>query len=379
MVTQKQNKFGNKLPMNRNGNFKGNGNANGNRRFKQGRMGQKFMGFNGRNGGGGMNNIQLPSNMGTMYNTNQMLDNPGYMDFNEPSPCPPPVQQIQPSPNKIQHLRNNRRNQQNRQANGNGNWPQNRRQGMHNGMQMNHNQKNNFRGNGPIQGRMRSMPIPPMPMRPPLPPPPMNMNGRFGMRPPPHQMSRPLPPPPMGCPPINPLGVLPMINMRRGGMQPNGRANRKGKGNLRNSKGNVRNRRRNGKQNKGNKGGKQQQQTYSLEKPWVNDEIREAHKQKEELQNKLKGNKNDELFAEFKIQRDKFVSLYTEAMNVYNEAQKNADNINQTPEKQEESNETNITTEKNDITMEGESQVNSVVDISDLKFTYLSDIHIQLI
>lgn len=56
---------------------------------------------------------------------------------------------------------------------------------------------------------------------------------------------------------------------------------------------------------------------YVLEKPWVNDEIKEAHDKKVDLENQLKGKKNDEIFAEFKVQRDKFVALYDAAKAEY--------------------------------------------------------------
>lgn len=52
---------------------------------------------------------------------------------------------------------------------------------------------------------------------------------------------------------------------------------------------------------------------YPLDKPWVTEEIREEHKKKEDIENRLKGNKDDKLFAEFKVQRDKFVKMYETA------------------------------------------------------------------
>lgn len=83
---------------------------------------------------------------------------------------------------------------------------------------------------------------------------------------------------------------------------------------------------RNGKNPKGQKilkngrriKGRRNQDRYQLNKPWVTDEIKAAHEKKVELANQLKGNKNDELFAEFKTKRDEFVKLYDAARTEYN-------------------------------------------------------------
>lgn len=64
--------------------------------------------------------------------------------------------------------------------------------------------------------------------------------------------------------------------------------------------------------------GRRNQDRYQLTKPWVTDEIKTAHEKKVELANQLKGNKNDELFAEFKAKRDEFVKLYDAARTEYN-------------------------------------------------------------
>lgn len=64
--------------------------------------------------------------------------------------------------------------------------------------------------------------------------------------------------------------------------------------------------------------GRRNQDRYQLNKPWVTDEIKTAHEKKVELANQLKGNKNDELFAEFKTKRDEFVKLYDAARTEYN-------------------------------------------------------------
>lgn len=66
------------------------------------------------------------------------------------------------------------------------------------------------------------------------------------------------------------------------------------------------------------KGRRNQGDRYQINKPWVTDEIKAAHEKKVELANKLKGNKNDELFAEFKAKRDEFVKLYDAARQEYN-------------------------------------------------------------
>lgn len=64
--------------------------------------------------------------------------------------------------------------------------------------------------------------------------------------------------------------------------------------------------------------GRRNQDRYQLNKPWVTDEIKAANEKKVELANQLKGNKNDELFAEFKAKRDEFVKLYDAARTEYN-------------------------------------------------------------
>lgn len=52
---------------------------------------------------------------------------------------------------------------------------------------------------------------------------------------------------------------------------------------------------------------------YPLDKPWVTEEIKAEHDKKCELAERLKGNKDDALFAQFKEQRDKFVKMYDAA------------------------------------------------------------------
>lgn len=94
----------------------------------------------------------------------------------------------------------------------------------------------------------------------------------------------------------------------------NGKANGNAKGrNLKNQKGS-----KNLKGGRKLKNGRRNQDRYQLNKPWVTDEIKAAHEKKVELANQLKGNKNDELFAEFKTKRDEFVKLYDAARTEYN-------------------------------------------------------------
>lgn len=52
---------------------------------------------------------------------------------------------------------------------------------------------------------------------------------------------------------------------------------------------------------------------YPLDQPWVTDEIKAEHDKKVQLADRLKGNKDDALFAQFKEQRDKFVKMYDAA------------------------------------------------------------------
>lgn len=190
----------------------------------------------------------------------------------------------------------------------------------------------NNRG-GPFRG-----PLPPPRMhpmmamgRPPMPPlmPPPPINGRFGPRPmlPPPLMGRPphpgmpLPRPPLGMPlPPPPRPLLAPRNANPIGGSPI----RRTKTNRRNNRNNKKNKAKKpnapGTAGASNTAGPHQKKSilnkpnqYALDKPWVNDEIKEACKKKEDLETKLKGNRNDQLFAEFKIQRDKFVTMYEAA------------------------------------------------------------------
>lgn len=108
----------------------------------------------------------------------------------------------------------------------------------------------------------------------------------------------------------------PARNSSGGGGAGNKLANAKGGNVKRNLKGGqkgqkvVKGRKLKGRRNQGDR--------YPINKPWVTDEIKAAHEKKVELANKLKGNKNDELFAEFKTKRDEFVKLYDAARQEYN-------------------------------------------------------------
>ncbi|XP_023037223.1 DNA-binding protein K10 [Drosophila willistoni] len=167
------------------------------------------------------------------------------------------------------------------------------------------------RGMGP--GPRGNQPYPPMPfqtqmppMRGPLPPPPpipppafMRRNGRMGGGPPPP----PMPPQMMG-----PRGIPPMggpFNMPINGIggkikKPNHKLIKqvvKGKSTIKTLKNLV--------------------NQYPIDKPWVHKELLAAYNTKLDIENRLKGNKDDELFAQFKVQRDKFVAMYESARENY--------------------------------------------------------------
>lgn len=162
----------------------------------------------------------------------------------------------------------------------------------------------------PRRMRPPTMGPPPIPMRS-MPPPPIN--GRFhgprhNMPPPPPPMLRPHPI--MAMPQHAPMGPPRFLMGPMGPRNVAGHPMRRNKNNRRNNR---------SKQNLSNNGGggggnnrnrRIQINKYDINKPWVTVEIREVFDKKVELENKLKGNKNDQLFAEFKIQRDKFVKMY---------------------------------------------------------------------
>ncbi|XP_055716789.1 DNA-binding protein K10-like [Phlebotomus papatasi] len=322
--------------------------------------------------------------MGAMFNNNynqasQMMDNPGYMDFNEPAIRPPmgvgggnnqggPPAKVQNkmgggAGNMQQRKPGNRQMVQNQQNRRRQHMPPQRpQQGGGGGMgggggaggnmggggggggggwgnqqprmpqtPPNMNQRPGppgppFRG-GPMPPRMHPHPM--GPSMPPFHPPPMN--GRFmgfGPRPGPPM------PPPMG----NPWPPMPgMPRPMPGAMGPprplmgGGGGNRPNAGNVAGNR--MRRQQQNNNQKTqrkptkakgkmkpgvtGKKPNNQPQNQYSLDKPWVTQEIKDQHQKKLDLQNQLKGNRNDELFAKFKSERDKFVALYDAAKAEY--------------------------------------------------------------
>uniref|UniRef100_A0A1Q3EYV3 Putative k10 protein n=1 Tax=Culex tarsalis TaxID=7177 RepID=A0A1Q3EYV3_CULTA len=263
-----------------------------------------------------------------MFTVNQLDDNPGFLDFNEDVQIPPtPAQKAAASAAESTEVAATASGD-----GGKGKGGPNRK--------VNPNQKRFRNGNmrrmppgGPAVWGPPIPPMPPMfpmgggrrnggPFYPPPPPfrvPPMGMrgmrggpmmppppNGRFGMGPMPMMPPRPMMPmPPMrgwNGPPMrrNPNGKLPPPGVGRPGkLGPKG-----GAAALRNGK--------------GKKGAKAKEpakprEEYPLDQPWVTDEIRAEHDKKVQLADRLKGNRDDALFAQFKEQRDKFVKMYDAA------------------------------------------------------------------
>ncbi|EDV99632.1 DNA-binding protein K10 isoform X2 [Drosophila grimshawi] len=161
-------------------------------------------------------------------------------------------------------------------------------------------------------------PMPPMrcpmpPMGGPPPPPFMRRNGRGGLNHPPlpppplmgpHRMGPRMPPRsmPPGCPGPGPYSMGHMNGNMNGGKikKPNPKLIKqavKGKSTIKTLKNLV--------------------NQYPIDKPWVNDEIRAVHDAKLDIENRLKGNKDDDLFAQYRVQRDKFVSMYEAARETY--------------------------------------------------------------
>lgn len=160
-------------------------------------------------------------------------------------------------------------------------------------------------GPGPMNGRLpfrgRMPPIPPMmnmnPMRP-MPPPLRSQfrNQKF------NQQNKPI---------KKNLTKIDKNNKQQG---PGPKNNQMRKNNRNFKKGdNRKNKSRNQKK---------QQPAYPLDAPFVTVEIKAEHDKKEEILQRLKGKKDDQLFAEFKQQRDLFVKMYDEAKKVYEEANK---------------------------------------------------------
>lgn len=281
--------------------------------------------------------INVGNCFGAMFNPNQMMDNPGYMDFNEPDigspllfPPPPPPQQMLRSNGGSMRLPPMPSNGNKKSRINNRRVPLQRRRQWGPPMNMPPvpSMLNQRMPPGGFRPPPRMHPMGP-PMRPPMPlmvPPPHN--NRFGPRPPipPPLLGRPpmhMPRPPLGLggpipppPPPRPLPLMPRSNGIGGGINGNSgpqmRRNKNNRRNNRNSKKNKIKKNTNNiitkKQNHINNSNK-----YPLDKPWINDEIKNEFNKKLDLENKLKGNKNDQLFAEFKIQRDKCVTMYEAA------------------------------------------------------------------
>lgn len=290
-----------------------------------------------------------------MFNVSQIPDNPGYLDFNLPTPPTSAnnnasgIRSVNDKStndtgsigaatqqNKKKNNKNKQRNkppaqQQNILQNGGGWKNRNQQNGSvavannarFNGVARNFQPMGNRRSNrlmGPMGGPRGGMgvmgpQIPPMGFQPPMipPMPPMARGGP----PIPPPMGGPLPPPFMrrGNGPLPPP-IPPMLPPRMArGMPPvpfNGPITGPGKINKK------------VKLNKKVTKGKSTIKTlknlinqYPLDKPWVTDEIRGEHDKKVDIENRLKGNKDDELFAQFKVQRDKFVAMYEAAREEY--------------------------------------------------------------
>ncbi|XP_067637946.1 DNA-binding protein K10 [Eurosta solidaginis] len=314
----------------------------------------------GNNGGGGGPGFGGGPGIGgdfnqMMFNASQIPDNPGYMDFTNPSPSGGGGNGMGQMQQKKKNNKNKQKGKQqqaqfqhpqrNQQAqnNGVGNWNTNKGnqfQGPNMGNNNRFNNGNNGGGprnfnnaglmqNGPNRGRgmgprsgpgprgnvgmppmsphgFQSPMIPPMPPmgRGPMPPPPM------GPQPPPRFLRRsgrmgPMPPIPPQIPPMIPPRMprsMPPAPFNNAGKvkKPNTKVVKKvvkGKSTIKTLKNLV--------------------NQYPIEKPWVTAEIRAEHEKKIDIENRLKGNKNDELFAQFKLQRDKFVAMYETAREEY--------------------------------------------------------------
>uniref|UniRef100_W8BL44 DNA-binding protein K10 n=1 Tax=Ceratitis capitata TaxID=7213 RepID=W8BL44_CERCA len=338
------------------------------------------------NGGGGPRPAPPGNFNQMMFNGSQIPDNPGYLDFNNPSP---PVVGGNGMGQMQQKKKNNKNRQKGKpqiqfqqqasnaqlQLNGNGNWNKNKGSHFHGHNGAGNNRFNsgnnggprNFNNSGPVppngMNRNRRMGPPPGPMprgnisMPPIQPqahgfqpqmiPPMPPMGRgpipppLGIQPPPPFLRRsgrigpipPIPPPmPPMIPPRMPRAMPPAPFSNAGKIKkPNTKLVKKvvkGKSTIKTLKNLV--------------------NQYPIEKPWVSDEIRAEYDKKVDIENRLKGNKNDELFAEFKVQRDKFVSMYETAREEYLKKEaaavmakdaKDKQTINKTATKEESKNE----------------------------------------
>ncbi|XP_037935844.1 DNA-binding protein K10 [Teleopsis dalmanni] len=268
-----------------------------------------------------------------MFNGTQIPDNPGYTDFNNPVSGT----SNQNSGSLQQKKKKNRQKnkqinmQQSQQKNGSKNW--NHKNGLgrngggahdrFNGKMLNNNFNNMQNRNGPNRGRrMPPMgfglhqgpmgPMPPMPhnFQPPMIPPMPPMPPMGGVQPPPppyfrrngRNMPLPHPPPINFKPPMMPPHGPPALPYN-------------GVGKLKKTNSKVV--KKSTKSKNTIKTLKNLVNQYPIDKPWVTDEIRKEYEKKIDIENRLKGNKDDELFAQFKLQRDKFVGLYDAAREAY--------------------------------------------------------------
>lgn len=344
---------------------------------------QQIRSNNGNVRGNNMNRL-MNVNFNPMFTPNQMND-PGYMDFNEPSVRQfPPKNTYQKNANNVNPMigmngqnggiggggggggavggvgnkNNNNKNRGrmnfNKQRNNNIGMVPNNANNMGNNPNVRMGNGRNFPMNG--MGGGNNGPFRNGPPRIPFNDAPMSGGGGggAGMRPndnfggpqffPPQRFGGPMMPPPIGMrppigrpmmagrrpPPMAPAQMLPPFRggnagrpMRRkignGAPLPVPNVNNPRRPPNPNQKG-VKNRRKNDR--KGTKKLNLNVDKYPLTKPWVTDEIKAAHDKKVELSNQLKGKKDDQLFAEFKIQRDAFVKLYETARDAYNAANK---------------------------------------------------------
>lgn len=267
-----------------------------------------------------------PSGLNVLFNASQIPDNPGYMDFNNPTP---PIAAPNSGINKkMTHPTGGGRPQRNMPPSRNivethrSNWV-----GARNGRgaPIRHNHPKfggrggggNRQFNGMDMPRRPMPPIPPMPMRGPMPPIPLDPMGMGPVLPPVIRNSM------VGIRPGPPMPPIPPPMMRRSRNAPPPPIRRPNNAVVPSR---IMKHKRNSKPIKASsapiksdvpskKTLKEIINQYPLDKPWVTDEIRQEHTKKEDIENKLKGKKNDELFAAFKVQRDKFVALYEAARN----------------------------------------------------------------
>ncbi|XP_055846364.1 DNA-binding protein K10 [Episyrphus balteatus] len=282
-----------------------------------------------------------PNGLNAMFNASQIPDNPGYMDFNNPTPpiAAPnsginkkmthatggrPQRNMMPPPRNIGEPH---RNNWSVGRNGRGGAPM-----RHNHPKFGGGGGGNRQFNGMNMPRRPMPPIPPMPMRGPMPPIPIDpMANHFNVIPPMMRNNM------VGVRPGPPLPPIPPPMMRRSRNAPPPPMRR---GNNAIAPSRIIKHRRNGKPIKAaaaaasvtksdvpsKKTLKEIINQYPLDKPWVTEEIRQEHNKKENIENRLKGKKNDELFAAFKVQRDKFVALYEAARTKHLEDTKSKDN-----------------------------------------------------